>query len=108
MKKVVVVSGRLVVLALALTTGPAGADGERPLGIKEIMKKLNGPTGIQPALGKELKDDEPVWDDIQKDTKEFASLAAALGKSDPPKGSKESWARLTKTYADDAKALDDA
>src|SRR5260370_36134017 len=108
MKKAMVITGVLSVLALALTTGPLSADGDKALSIKDIMKKLNSPTGLQPNLGKELKDDEPSWDDIQKETKELASLAAALAKNDPPKGSKESWTKLTKTDADNAKALDDA
>jgi hypothetical protein len=91
-------------LALALTSAVLAAD----LDIKMIMKKVNSPTGLVYNIGKDLKDDEPDWDNIQQETKELAELAAMLPKNKPPRGDKESWARLTASYVEAAKALDAA
>lgn len=77
--------------------------------IEEIMKKVNkGKGALHGQVGDALKQGTVDWDAVQKRTKEIAALADFLGKNDPPKGSKESWAKLTKTYADDAKALNAA
>jgi hypothetical protein len=57
---------------------------------------------------KELKESDPMWDDVKKDTKEIARLGALLGKNDPPKGEKDSWQKLTKAYAENTKALEAA
>ena len=76
---------------------------------KEIMVKLNQtPKGLCPVIGKAVKEKEPKWSEIQAQAKEFAELTAALAKNDPPKGSKESWEKLTKAYAKNAKDLADA
>ena len=78
-------------------------------GIKRIMTRLaKGPTSLTPVLGGELKAEQPPWETIQAQTKEYASLAAEMAKYDPPKGSKDSWARLTGEYAGSAVALDKA
>jgi hypothetical protein len=77
--------------------------------IREIMIKLTkGPNSLTPVLGKELKDNPPPWETIQGQTREFALLAAALGNSEPPKGSKDSWEQLTADYAGTAADLDRA
>jgi hypothetical protein len=76
--------------------------------VKEIMSKLNKPGGLRPNLGQDLMADEPDWDEIQKEAKEFATLASALGKNTPPVGDKGSWDRLTAAYAADAAALEAA
>jgi hypothetical protein len=92
-----------------------GVEGAKPEGggaspsIREIMIKLaKGPNSLAPVLGKELKDNPPPWETIQGQTKDFALLAAALGKNEPPKGSKESWEKLTAAYAGMAAELDRA
>src|SRR5712691_11300819 len=103
-----VVSALALLAAAAVVVSPAGAQGEKTPSVKEMMTKANKPTGIYWTLSKELKDDEQTWDEIQKETKELAKLAAALGKNEPAKGPKDSWAKLTKDYADNAKALDEA
>jgi cytochrome c556 len=41
-------------------------------------------------------------------SKEYAELANCLGKNKCPKGSADSWAKLCKSYAEDAKELDTA
>lgn len=76
--------------------------------VKEIMAKANKPTGTYFTLALDLKDDNPSWPDIQQETKELAKLAAALRQATPPRGDKESWDKLTKAYADNAKALEQA
>jgi mono/diheme cytochrome c family protein len=104
MKKFASVLAGLVVAIVATGTLLA-AD----LTIKEVMGKAHkGPNSLLANLGKDLKDDEPEWTDIQKETKELVELGTTLGKNDPPKGDKQSWKNLTKAYLDNAKALDAA
>jgi cytochrome c553 len=109
MSRVMPLSTGLTVLAvLAVALGWASADDKTP-SIKDIMTKAHkGGDSLIEKLGKELKADEPKWDDVQKETKELVDLGSALGKNDPPKGEKESWAKLTKQYVDEAKVLDGA
>jgi hypothetical protein len=77
--------------------------------IKNMMGRLTkGPQSLTPVIGRELAGDPPAWETIQAQTKEFAALAATMGKHEPPKGSKESWTKLTASYAAAAAALDQA
>ena len=55
-----------------------------------------------------LKAEKPAWETIQPQTKEYAQLAADMGKHEPAKGSKESWSKLTAEYAELASDLDKA
>ena len=91
-------------------TGPGPAGKGAPMReTRRIMARLNqGPGGLQNAIGSELKTEKTPWETIQPQTKEYAQLAGDLGKHDPPKGSKESWAKLTAEYAGLADALDKA
>lgn len=90
-------------------TNPAPGGPVQPPGIRQIMGKLaKGPNSLTPVLGKELKEAEPPWETIQGQAKEYARLAADLATFDPPKGSKESWAKLTADYAGSAADLDKA
>lgn len=102
----------ILAVALALTALLAWrpADGRMADGpsVKEIMGKANKPTGIYFNLRQDLKDDNPSWPDIQQEAKELAQLAAALRQATPPKGDKDSWDKLTRAYADNAKALEQA
>jgi cytochrome c556 len=99
----------LVVLLLAgLVSGPVGAssDDETP-SIKKVMTKLhkgkNSPLNKAKAA---LKAGSPDWAVIQKEAKLFATLGAALPKSDPPRGDKESYEKLAKDYATAGKAFE--
>jgi XXXCH domain-containing protein len=77
--------------------------------IKEIMAKLTmGPRSLTPLIGEELKTDPPPWETIQSQAKEFVSLSSSMSKYDPPKGSKESWLKVTSEYAESAAALEKA
>ncbi len=77
--------------------------------IKEIMTKAHkGSKSLLGDLRAELKQDEPDWATVQKDSKELVELGTSLGKNKPPKGEQESWDRLTSAYLANAKALDAA
>jgi hypothetical protein len=90
--------------------GPgAGDGGGPPSNVRQIMNRLGkGPRALTPVIGKELEAEPPSWDTLQPQAKEYAQLTAALGQYDPPRGSKESWAKQTAAYADAAAALDRA
>src|SRR5262245_32969286 len=105
MKRLTLVA--FLTLLAAVAVWPVLAADKVPT-IKEIMGKLNKPGGLRPNLGQDLMADEPDWDEIQKQAKEFAALAAMLGKNTPPVGDAGSWQRLTAAYAADAAALDAA
>jgi hypothetical protein len=73
------------------------------------MHKIGeGPNSLQKSLEADLKADAPAWDSIQPKTKEYARLAGEAGKYDPPKGDKDSWAKLTAALFDSASDLDTA
>ena len=100
----------MATVALVLVgAATAGAfEGETPT-IKAVMTKLHKGSKAQSSVLKAQSEAAtPDWDAIQKTTKDFVILGAALGKNDPPKGEKESWKALSTKYFADAKALDDA
>ena len=107
MTRVVAVVGLLVlVLGLTVMARAVAADDPKVPTSKEIMTKLNkGPDCLKAVLAKQLKADTQDWTLIQKESREFAEATAALGKNTPKKGDKDSWDKLTKAYATDAKAL---
>ena len=77
--------------------------------IKVIMAKLDrGPSALTKAIGNGLKSESPDWGTLQKQSSEYAGLARELGPLEPPKGSKESWAQLTASFAETAGSLDRA
>src|SRR4051794_34226567 len=109
MKRFLLVTNLLVLLAIVgLVLNPDDAQGKDPT-IKEIMGKLhkgaNAPLGV---LKRDLQSDDPPWLEIQKVSRDFLILGAALSKNSPPKGDKDSWAKFARVYYDNAKALDDA
>jgi hypothetical protein len=73
-----------------------------------MTKLTKGPNSLTPVIEKELNSDAPPWETIQGQTKEFAQLAAAMGKNTPPKGHMESWEKLTSAYTEWASDLDAA
>jgi cytochrome c556 len=77
--------------------------------IKDIMTKAHkGGNSLLANMGKELREDEPDWNDVQKDSKELLQLGTSLGKNAPPKGDQASWDRLTKAYVANARTLEAA
>ena len=86
-----------------------GAADDKVPTIEEIMQAVNKRKGgLHSDVGDALKMSKVDWDSVQAKTKQYAAMAEFLGKNDPPKGGKASWEKLTKTYADDAKALNAA
>jgi hypothetical protein len=71
-------------------------------------KVTRGPMSLHSQIDNELKAADPDWTKIQSQASEYAQLAADLGKYDPPKGTKDSWAKLTSDYSASAAALDKA
>jgi hypothetical protein len=99
---------RFGIVALGLAAGLAGA-APPAMTAKEVMGKLNkGANAPVILLKRELLKASPDWPEIQAQTKEYASVAAALGEAKPPKGDAASWAKLTKEYSETAKAMDEA
>src|SRR5262245_8589602 len=98
-----------VVTALAVLAGygsTAGAQDDKTPTIKEIMGKAHrGGTALVSVIGNQLKAANPDWEAIQTQSKSLADLGVALGKNKPPKGTQQSWDRLTKAYNDNAQVL---
>jgi hypothetical protein len=88
--------------------GPAGGGRERSP-IRKIMAQLGSPRGsLTQLIGQELKQSRPPWDKIQGQASDYAKQAAELARYDPPRGSKESWSKLTAEFAGSANAMDNA
>ncbi len=76
---------------------------------KQIMVKLaKGPQSLTTVIGAELKSAVPPWDKLEPQSKEFVQLAGSMASHEPPKGSKESWLKLTSAYTESAVALEKA
>jgi cytochrome c553 len=88
--------------------GPPGPGGKRTP-IHDIMVKLaQGPKSLTPTIRAELQADPPPWDQLQAQTKEYTGLVKEMAGYDPPKGSKESWAKMSAEYMIAADVLDRA
>ena len=86
--------------------GPGGGRGGSPIG--QLMGKLDkGPNSLR-NISNNLNGDAPDWSKIQAQTTDYAQNAGELGKLDPSKGSKETWAKLTAAFATSATELDKA
>ena len=108
-----------VLLSVVLISGQSSvsaADKTVP-DIEAIMKKINKPNRdrqdgqgktMHKVVGKALEEETIDWGEVAKMSKEYAELAGYLGQNKCPKGSADSWAKLCKAYAEDAKALDTA
>jgi hypothetical protein len=90
--------------------GGPGPGGGRSSPIRKIMERINDrrPDGLTKAIAKGLEPQTPDWPILEKQSGEYAQLAADLAKHDPPRGSKESWTRLTSAFAESATDLDQA
>jgi cytochrome c556 len=101
-----VLPGLAVLAALAVVLGEALAADPS---IKEVMKKAHaGADSLLAGIEKEAKGENPDWDTVKKGTKEMSDLGKFLIKNDPPQGSKESWEKQCKVYADIVAVLDAA
>lgn len=102
--------GRSLLLGLAVVLGSCTifAQGSAAPTIKEIMKKVNGPTGVYFNLARELKADNPAWDEALLQTRSLVRHLGELPKIKPPQGDNASWDKLTRDYLARAQALDQA
>jgi hypothetical protein len=72
--------------------------------IPEIMKKGHEKTdGYIAKINGAAKNGD--WAEANKYAKSLAILGEALGKNKPPKGTPESWEKLTKKYAENTKLV---
>ena len=92
-------------LALAImVTGAAQAADDKPESIGDIMKKAHsGENAFRKEIAKNLKVKD--FDAAATTMKAWSAIASHLNEFEPPKGSKESWKKMTKKYADSVKAL---
>ena len=101
MKKWIAAIGMVLGLGLALR-----ADDKLP-SIEDIMEKAHAnKTGLRAKIMDEVKKPSPDWAGVQKNAKEFLSLADALAKHDAPKGDKNNWKKLSKEYAEGIKDME--
>jgi len=97
-----------LLVVLGATVLAASSDDKTPT-IEQVMEKLHkGANSPLAKLKKALAASSPDWKAIQKTTKTFATLGAALPKNEAPKGDQEAYKKLADAYAANAKALDDA
>ena len=109
MKTLVLVSGAVLVAFASMLAGQASSQDDKTPSIKAVMGKLHkGAPSPLARLKTDLSAPSPDWAALEKATKDFVILGAALAKNDPPKGDKTSWAKLADLYFQDAKSLDDA
>jgi cytochrome c556 len=97
------------VLGLLGVAGLIGAQGNRTPSVKEVMGKLHkGANSPLTTVRADLQAKPPDWAEIQQAAKDFVTYWTALGKNNPPKGDKQSWAQLTSKYLENARALEAA
>jgi hypothetical protein len=103
-------TGLLLALPLGLCLAQAedkdkGKKEEGPT-VKMIMTKAHKGSDSQlQRVGKQLRGDDPDWAAVQKSSKTLVKLGTDLTRAKPPKGEKESWARLSGAYLKNVKAL---
>ena len=95
--------GRIVALG-------AGHDkGTKTPEVMESMKRMNkGNDAVMRVMRKELQEASHNWSDIQKQAKEYNTLAATMEKNNPPMGAKDSWSQLCRGYSGITQELDSA
>ena len=93
-------------LILGVAQNAAAVPTEDGPAIDEIMKKVCSKKGACVKCKTAVEGEK--WEDAQKEAKTMADLGSKLGKNTAPKGEKDSWEKLTKKFAADAKAVADA
>lgn len=94
------------VIALGLVTSfitTANADDDKVMSVEDIMKKVHGKKGSVAKTTAAVKENK--WDDAAKLSKLADKAAVDIAKGKPQKGDMESWAKQTKTYAANVKAM---
>jgi hypothetical protein len=93
------IAGFAATIALVLVLGSDGAGGEKEpkFKIKEVMKKaMAGGLCKKCASGQATAEEK----------KQLVEMFVALHDNAPPKGEKDSWAKVTKALVDAAKAVE--
>jgi hypothetical protein len=98
----------VLLLGLTAWTVQVSAQGDKPSEIKEVMAKLNKPSGIYFSLVGEMKEPQPDWDEARMQARLLAQLSGTLAKGTPPKGDKASWDKMVKAYIESAQAAESA
>jgi hypothetical protein len=90
--------------------GGPGPGGGRSSPIRNLMMKINdrNPNALTKSIARGLESNQPDWPTLEKQAGEFVQVTNDLAKYDPPRGSKESWDKLTKTFQESASELDQA
>jgi len=100
----------LVALAVTLAISATSSAEQDDTDIKAIMGKAHkGGDSIKGKLDKELKAEKPDWKSVSKLSDELGELGTALSKAKKlPKGEMTSWEKLTKSYNESVKELQEA
>lgn len=100
--------GLCLTAGLFTVSGLVMADDKKSdkIDVHEIMEKVPGKKGLCATCAAAAKAGK--WEDAQKASAEMKKYGEAMGQNDPPKGSKDSWAKLTKKFAEQMTAIDDA
>jgi cytochrome c556 len=102
------IASLLAIVGLSNRTAGA-ADDAKPASIEKIMETLHkGKDAPLARLKAALKTQSPDWAKVQKESETYSTLAADLPKYDPPQGDSASFKKLAKTFASNAKTLDEA
>jgi Cytochrome C' len=76
--------------------------------LEEIMEKGFKKGGLRHQISTEIDKDKPNWTDIQKKSKELATMCDKMCKEKQPQGEAESWKKLTESLAKQASSLTSA
>lgn len=93
-------------IALVLAVGVSAKPTADSWSIEDVMKKVTSKKGAVAKANAAVKDGK--WEDAAKVSKDIKKGGEDLGKNEPHKGDKDSWKKLTKTFADNTKAMVDA
>lgn len=108
--------GVLLILTLTLPIAPRSSwaqaqEPKKPLvpTIKEIMREAHKcSTAYIRYIRIEMDKDEPDWKIVQDKSRELVRAGKLLALNTPPKGSAESWERITTLYTSRATVLSEA
>ncbi len=99
-------------IALALPLVPAGTaagDEEKTPTIKEIMQQAHSCRSNSLArIREQINRDDPNWTVLENRAEDLMRFGKQLAANTPPKGTTESWERLTAVYTSHATLLADA
>jgi hypothetical protein len=73
-----------------------------------MIKLAKGPRSLTSQIGSGLGTDSPPWDTLQVQAKAVVEGANGLAKNSPPRGSNDSWTKLTAAFVTAATDLEKA